>query len=456
VTGPVGRLAAALACGLTSGCTLITDSFLTNDFSGDPYPVAVDTSTGAILVGMRGPGHADAVAVLDLLSPITVHDFAPGHAGDIPTLDSLDITLLGRSPSDGRLELPRARFLDSQMITLHPCACTAADPACDPAVCQIGTPGGTVTPFTGVLGADTLAGDAIRLRLGDDQIFVLPDVGGDDRSRTLSCDATFDSPYRGGGTLVIDGTELPFGNLRVTVQACLSPAPSATVQGQRGTDVLLAMSTGIGVSLLGEAAYVRYQQAHAMAPYLAPPLEALPGGTVYLPSGAVAGRRATIDAIALVAAASSNSLAPCRQVYAHQFLSAQNCASNQNDLKVEDCPCESGDPFCPVPAVLELTPPAGVTLFVVPDTDPTLQALRTELRPDQQEIDGVLGTDALRTAEIDVDYPHDRLLGRCPGAGCVARPQLALEEDRCQVNRCMDGDATIPQDALPGCPDPTN
>ena len=450
VTGPAGALAAALACGLAGGCTLITDSFLTNDFSGDPYPVAVDTSTGAILVGMRAPGHSDAVAVLDLLSPITVHDFEPGHAGDIPTLDSLDITLLGESPTGAGLDLPRARFLDSQMITLHPCACTAADPACDPAACQIGVPGGTVAPFTGILGGDTLAGDAIRLRLGDNQIFVLPDVGGGDRSRTLSCDAVFNSPYRGGGTLVIDGTELPFGNLRATLQACLSPAPSATVQGQRGTDVLLAMSTGIGVSLLGEAAYLRYQQTHAMAPAL----DALPGGTVYLPSGAVAGRLATIDAITLVAAASSNSLAPCRQVYAHQFLAAHNCADNAHDRGSEDCPCESGDQFCPVPAVLDLTPPAGVTLLVVPDTDPTLQALRTELRPDQQEIDGVLGTDVLRTAEIDVDYPHDRLLGRCPGAGCVARPQLALQDDRCQVNKCMDHDATFPQDALPGCPDP--
>jgi hypothetical protein len=451
VTARLGQALAMIAgaAGLGS-CTLITDSFLSNDFSGDPYPVGVDTSTGAILVGMRAPGKADSVAVLDLLSPITVHDFDASDPGPIASLVDVDVTLLGRSPSDGTLSLPRARFGDSQLITLHPCECTAADPACDPAVCQIGVPGGNVAPFTGILGADALAGDAIRLRLGDDQIFVLPDIGGTDLRRSLACDAAFDSPYRGGGTLVIDGTELQFSNLRVTLQACLSPAPTAQPQGQRGTDVLLAMSTGIGVSLLGEAAYTRYQLTHATAPYNAPALDALPTGVVYLPSGAVAGRRATIDAIALVAAASSNSLAPCRQVYAHQFLASHDCSSASQAQMDEDCPCENGDTFCPVPAILQLTPPPGIDVLVVPDTDPTLQALRTELRPDQQELDGVLGTDALRTAEIDVDYPHDRLIARCAGAGCVARPQLVDTAYRCQVNRCMDNDASD-QNTLPGC-----
>jgi hypothetical protein len=436
---------AALAAGL-AGCTLITDSFVTNDFSGDPYPVDVDTSTGAIVVGMRAPGVDDSVAVLDLLSPITVTD--PGIApGTIPSLSMVDITLLGQAGPDGPIDRPRARFLESQLISLHPCSCNAADPACDPTRCHVGEPGGALLAFGSIFGADTLAGDAIRLRLGDDEIFVLPDIGGDDHGRTLSCDTVFDTPYRGGGTLVIDGTELPFSNLRPVMQACLSPDPAASPESARGTDVLLAISTSIGTSILSEAAYVRYQAAHADKAML---LGDLPQGIVYLPSGPVSGHLATLDSVALVGGSAANSLAPCRQIYAHQFLSQKRCAQDDpRDLL--DCPCEDQSEFCPVPANLTLTPPAGLDVLVVLDTDATLQALRTELRPDQQELDGILGTHALTTAEIDVDYPHDRLLARCAGAGCLARPQLLEEDDRCQVNRCIDAHATADQTTLPGC-----
>ncbi|HZJ67472.1 MAG TPA: hypothetical protein VFD36_28385, partial [Kofleriaceae bacterium] len=48
------------------GCTLITDSFLTNDFSGDPFPTQVDASSGALLVGMQPlDGSPPQRAVLD-------------------------------------------------------------------------------------------------------------------------------------------------------------------------------------------------------------------------------------------------------------------------------------------------------------------------------------------------------------------------------------------------------
>jgi hypothetical protein len=93
-----------------------------------------------------------------------------------------------------------------------------------------------------------------------------------------------------------------------------------------------------------------------------------------------------------------------------------------------------------VPAILELTPELGIDFLVVSDDNETLQALRTELRPDQPEVDGVLGTDLLRSAEIDVDYPHDRLLARCTGPGCLARPQLTnVSRDRCAINHCIYG-----------------
>lgn len=450
----VRRLAALAVLGaLGPGCTLIADSFLTNEFSGDRFPTAVDSSSGALLVGIQPSDEAaPRRAVLDLLSPFTLVD--PARAVD-PSLRQIDVELLGRDPVAGTLTLPRARFPDVQLITLHPCVTTPDDDGALPP-CSVGTQADP-RPIDAVLGADALAGDAIRLRLADDQIFVLPDVGGDDAGRSLSCDAVFNAPYRGGGTLLLAGSELSFINRRITLAACLGPdpdpGPRPAAPTQHGADALFVVSTGIGISILGETAYERYRIAAPEAG--APPVTALPVGAVYMPSGLVTGHVGAIDRLSLVGAAISNGLSPCRQIYAHHQLadgpvaqapSGMTCAEATNG----DCPCKDGSSTCTVPAIFELTPPApGLAVLVVPDANPTLQALRTELRPDQAEVDGLLGTDALRSAELDVDYPHDRLLARCTGAGCLARPQMTnVTRDRCAINHCIYGAA----DSV-GCPD---
>jgi hypothetical protein len=138
-----------------------------------------------------------------------------------------------------------------------------------------------------------------------------------------------------------------------------------------------------------------------------------------------------IDTLALVAGFSSAPRAACRQVYASHLLLQRDCGDG------DDCPCENGSAFCSVPAVVELFPPTGLPVLVVPDANPTLQALRTELRPDQAEVDGILGTDALRALELDADYPHDRVLMRCTADGCAARPQLIDQIDRPQAFGCL-------------------
>ena len=433
----------ALACSALAGCSLITDSFRTNDFSGDPFPIQIGRESGAVLIGVHEPGGPDLVAVLDILSPLTLTD--PG-IGKPTTIGTTDLVLLGRAdPGVEMFDLPRARLRGADVISLHPCA----DP--EEPVCAVGEPEpGVSRPYGALVGANALAGDALRLRLGDDQVFLLADVGGDERDRTFSCDAVFPSPYRGGGTLVVAGTEVPCGGRRVTLQACLGADPDPAIpQTARGGDALLVASTGIGVSLLGETAYERYRQAvlqRIPAPSTPPPaLADLPAASVYLPSGLVEGRRATIDRLALAAASSSSPRAPCRQVYAHYKLLPDDCARDD-----QDCPCTNGDLFCSVPAVVELTPAAGLEVLVVPAENATLQALRAELRPDQPEVDGILGTDALQLAEIDVDYPHNRVLMRCPApadpaapASCVTRPALAAAADRARVSGCI-GTAAAP------------
>lgn len=438
VIAPRPAALAALACGALAGCSLITDSFATNEFSGDPFPIQIGRESGAVLIGARRPDGTNLVAVLDVLSPLTLTD--PG-ADISPTVGTTDLVLVGRAdPNIDAFDVPRARLRSADVLSLHPCPNGEPD-------CVVGRPGAEQV-YNAIIGANVLAGDALRLRLGDRQVFLLADVGGDERDRTFACDAVFPSPYRGGGTLLVANTEVGFGGRRVTLQACLGvdsdpeqqPGTQTQIpQSSRGGDALLLMSTGIGVSLLGETAYERYRQAllqRVPLPPTPPPAVAdLPAASAYLPSGLVMGRRATIDRLALAAASSSSPRAPCRQAYAHRLLSQP-----MRDCRIgDDCPCTGGSTFCAVPAVVEIEPAGGIEVLVIPDADPTLQALRAELRPDQPEVDGILGADALQLLEIDVDYPHNRVLMRCASDSpdCTARPALSEAADRDQVAACI-------------------
>ncbi len=416
------RAAAPALLALLAGCSLITDSFVTNEFSGDPFPIQVDLASGAVVVGVRAQGGPDLVGVIDLLSPITLVDPGPTSA---PAVASADLTILGQRTPGGPLDLPRARLQGATILNLHPCK---DDP------CTVGAEP-DVMAYDAVIGADSLAGDAIRLRLGDAQVFILADDGGTERERTHACDAVFPTPYRGGGTLVIAGTERPFAGRRIALPTCLGANPDPLLpQGERGADALMVVSTSLGTTILGESAYARYRLSHPTAPDLA----TLPESSVQLPSGPIVGRRGVIDNLALVASSSQTPRAPCRQVYGSHFLVTRNCVTG------DDCPCEAGNQFCPIPSVLELAPPTGVGVLIVPDSTPTLQALRVELRPNQAEVDGIIGTDVLRSAELDADYPHNRVLARCTGEGCQVRPQLSDEAERTQVQGCIPANPTGP------------
>ncbi len=390
--------------------------------SGDPYPIHVDRVGGALLVSVRVDDGPPVPAVLDVMSPLTVIDAALDAT---PRRRGVDLALLGhRSATDATL-ITRARFAATALF-LHPCA-TAAP-------CEVGLPGAP-TAISAVIGADTLRGDALRVRGADDVIAVLPDVAGDGEARDKVCDAEVPSPFYGGGTLVVNGTELAFAGLRPTLGVCLSPDPTNPDPTQRGVDAALVLSTGIGPSILAQSRYATWRAATG-----GPTLDQLPPATVLLPSGALSGRLATLDGLALVGSASAPRGA-CREVASHHLLTDRDCLPADGDA----CPCTDAA-FCSVPSVVELA--TRFEALVVADDEPLLQALRTELRPAQPEIDGVLGLSALAATEFDVDYPHNRLLFRCAASDCVARPALRDRASRLIVGQCLaragaDGDAGV-------------
>ena len=412
----VKRRLVGLAMLALAGCEYLTSSFETNDFSGDAFPIHVEDTSGAIVVGLEETGATSRrVAVLDVLSPITLIDRGPDAAQSIT---SLDLTILGARTPGGDLDLPRARFLGKQTVTLHPCKARE---------CEVGT-GIASRPFNALIGLNTFSSDALRLRLADDQIFILPDIAGSELHRARSCDAVLPSPFRGGGTMVIGGTELGFTNWRIAIDACIAPNPERLrTQSARGVDALFVLSTAIGTSILNRTTYERYRQLDPTAPAV----EGLPEHTVLLPSGPIVGYLADLPSIALVGNSSAARRAPCRQMWASHLLAERDCELG------DDCPC-IGANFCQVPAVVELAPAARIPILVVPDADPTLQALRTELRPDRPEVDGILGTAVIEALELDIDYAHDRLLARCVDrVACGARAELPNREARSYVNGCL-------------------
>ncbi|CAN5484262.1 hypothetical protein BH11MYX1_BH11MYX1_30620 [soil metagenome] len=365
---------------LVTGCSYFTDSFAVDRFSGDPFPTTVETSSGALVLGMGIPDKTIHTAVLDVMSPFTVIDVGTNGTERI---EQPEIELYGQRSIGAPFDLARARIYQPEVLSLHPCATYA---------CVVGTPAAP-REFDAIVGMNSLVGDALRLHLATDPtttpdlIYMLPSIAGSEQSRTYTCDGVFPAPYRGGGQAIIGGTEVPFDPSRVTIDVCLAPDPDpAILQSQRGVDALFVASTAIGISLIDRSAYARYRQLVTTA--LDP--ESLPEDSVLLPSGPVIGKRTRIATLDFAGKSTSNPRSPCRQAYASRLMITRNC------LPGDDCPCTAQDRdngrYCGVPAIVELAPPAGFEVLVIDDNDPTLQALRTELRPDQPEVDGILGT----------------------------------------------------------------
>ena len=111
------RVALLALC--ATGCDYVTSSFRTNGFSGDPYPIITETHSGAIIVSIQEAGSTSMHdAVLDVLTPITLIDRGTERQ---PEFNTRTYTLFGSLAPGEPLTLPRARFSERKVATLHPC-----------------------------------------------------------------------------------------------------------------------------------------------------------------------------------------------------------------------------------------------------------------------------------------------------------------------------------------------
>ncbi len=364
----------------------------------DPFPIAVDTGAGPVIVRASVGDGAPVPAVLDTLSPHT----AWVNPGSAASRHRADLTLWN-APSGEAAAVPRARFWGVTVFDVDPCRGLSP--------CLAGT-GDAGAEFQAIIGTDLLADLAVSLELGTRQMRLYPDIPLADGDHAAMCKAVFRQPFGGGGTLVVGGAEEGFEGRRAVFGACMDFEESPRTS-ERGANALFVLSTGIGPTVLGESAYARYR-ARAEAP----PLADLPATTLHLPSGPVRARRGELSSL-ILAGQETGERGPCTEIATHRVMRRDGCRTGE----VDPCPCPDGALTCRAGAVVDLG--EGIEVAVIADDHPILQALRNELRPAQPDVDGILGASALAGHRLELDYPNQRILLGCDhGADCAISPAI--------------------------------
>ena len=283
----------------------------------DPFPIRFDNARGAVVIGANA-GDGTVPAVLDTLAPVTVIDpVAAGRPAEEARRRRVEITLLGLD-QDGLPTVPRARFPDTSAIELHPCP--------GDALCRIGN-GPAAVEFGALLGTDILGRASLRIDFAARELRFFPEMAGTEADLTSDCQAVFSSAFAGGGTILVGGTEVPYSGRRAVVGACLDQI-DAPDDVERGTDTLLAISTGTGITLLTASAYDRYAAATG-----APGRRELVAGLVSLASGPTEVLFTEIGRAALVGSLSEESgeRGPCRELFLNRLMSVDACTQQGID-----------------------------------------------------------------------------------------------------------------------------
>jgi hypothetical protein len=402
----------------------------------DPFPIRVDLSQGPVRLAID-VGDGPIPAIIDTATPLTVLDpFEEGEPVPAARRRRVTVTLLGLDDV-GQPTISRARFPGTAALELHPCP--------DTRLCRVGM-GEDAVEFGGIVGADVLARSAARFDFPSAELRFFPETSGDAAQLGNDCNAVVGQAFAGGGTVLVGGTEIPFAGLRPVVGACLDQ-PDAPHDEERGSDALMVLSTGLGISVLAASAYERYATTSG-----APPLDSLPVGELHMPSGAAEARLGQVGSLALVGSLGNGSedvqdRGPCRELYLNRVMASRAC--DDPDSGIGECPCPNGGNFCSTGAAVALD--RSIDVAVLDDGHPVLQALRDELRPQTPELDGILGTAALSSLRLELDYINDRMVMRCLSPdGCQTLPAVRSTQARDDLDACREEEEDLPDAGPPG------
>lgn len=409
-----------------------------------PFPIAVDPSSVAIMVGVDlDRAGAPVPAVIDTMSPLTVVDpMILDEPRARPRRRGHELTIYSAGAGE---PVAQARFPGVGTLEIQTCAGTADD---GDGACVLGFEG-EERPIPVILGADLWARGAIRFAFADDQISLFPDISGSNQARARLCETVFPEPFYGGGTLLVGGAEVSFNGRRIAVGACLLAESASGGTGDLACPIdpdaggpdaggpaplpdpgalsaLFVISTGVPISVVSASFFDRYRTACA-ALGVSCDTELGAAETLHLASGPITVRRAAIMDLALVGEF-SDERGPCQELYANAYMRrCGNCVSPAQDA----CPCDDDDDFCRAGAAVTLR--HAIEVAVVADTSVLLQALRDELRPALPELDGILAPSALEPLVVDVDYTNNRVIARCDPERtdvCTTLPAVIDEDTR--------------------------
>jgi hypothetical protein len=299
------------------------------------------------------------------------------------------------------------------------------------------------------------------------------------------------TPYGGGETTARApadalGLQAPvtLPATRIVFRACAAPRAFSPTESREaccvrgdeisrstGVDLALLLATGVGPMVLSQSAFAR------VAPSLPTPPTMTPG-PLYVASwpSPIEAEWTTLNRFALVDGfepPSTGDEGPCvdlararRIEWTDVAIAAVGAAETPFDVhpKVADCvqPCDTdpSEPSVALSSAAYLELGGAIPVAVIQDSEPFLQALRFDIRPEGPDIDGLVGAAALGAARVELDYLSDqpRAIFSCEAGttrdACFAGARCPRLPDGDQQHLCFG----LPSHGLPsmcapsGCP----
>lgn len=300
-------------------------------------------------------------------------------------------------------------------------------------------PSGAEASYSGILGGDVLRQYAVRFQLQADPRCKLPwlDLVPSwpsitffreipDTHKELSNDGFGVILYTiaGGGFAEIQDDQFEFPATRVTVPACVEPAPfdpSVHVDNLEegiplsGVDAQVLIATGTQPILLSESFFERLVAVRSRQDptWTVSPVSA----GISLLEGEVAAQRFPLQRMALVGNRSGG-LSPCGELRRRRWIEyAERCRVDPtcppiSDREWEESVKKKGS------GVLEVDVTRGtgseeLTAMVVPDETRLFSGLRAETGSQIPAIDLLVGAAFLKHFELILDYKESRIVMRC-------------------------------------------
>ncbi len=423
-----GCLVACLAvAGLGAGCSgdcCDVDSFPI-PLSSAPLGTGPAGLPGGLLANAQSPTINNGSPFwmsIDTASPLTVSN---GSADGSPQTVSLSFDILGAVAGNP----VRARFSDIDVLPV-----------------PLGTIGDAATQPAMVFGGDLLRGFSVELRFSLPSMTLWPNQRADDSFLEDVGYAVIHFTPFGGGELDATGPADVLGlrgpvdvaPSRIVFRACgapdlfdpaTSPRQACCQRGDEvadssGTPLSLLLATGAGPLVLTRSAWTRMLPGLSPVPsetpgmlYLAAAKPALAVSWTTLPEAAhmaLVNQEATASAdpgpcVELARARRIEWVAYRQSKYASEAICVQPCDTDPNEP----------DKAQSSAAYIEIGGEAAnpIPVAIIADTDPFIEGLRADIRPEGPELDGIIGAGVLGKTRVEVDYRSSsmRAIFSCDG-----------------------------------------